>query len=264
MSIIVNNTAAVELASVIDETKEFLHRIADVEFEYADLNLRREHTIDLLLEQTGSVLGYWAMGHGHPMRGQMAPLAWIPRGVPKEHYGAHMAMGLSPLCDLWVREPYIPSLQKQKQVCHSRSEFHSDELWYSSELVSKHLDPLGIDNWMIAVRYPSENYWSSVTLFRTVGREDFTAADRLLLDLVLASKSWLHYRLPADFGAQAIDLSTRNASVLLMLLDGCSRKEIAANMNLTIHVVNDSIKAIYRHFGTSSATELAARFLRGT
>jgi DNA-binding NarL/FixJ family response regulator len=48
-----------------------------------------------------------------------------------------------------------------------------------------------------------------------------------------------------------------------MLLDGCSRKEIAAKMSLSLHIVNDSIKAIYRHFGTSSATELAARFMKG-
>ena len=217
MSIIVNNTAAVELASVIDETKEFLHRIADVEFELADPNAWRERAIDLLVEQTGSVVGYWAMGHGHPMLGQVAPLAWAPRGVPTEQYGKYMEFCLSPLCDLWIRAPYIPSLKKQKQVCHSRSEFHTDEVWNRCELVAKHLHPLGIDNWMVAVRYPTENIWSSITLFRATGRSDFSATDRMLVDLVLASKSWLHYRLSADVGAQASELNSRNATVLLMM-----------------------------------------------
>jgi DNA-binding CsgD family transcriptional regulator len=217
----------------------------------------------LLLEETGSVVGYWAMGHGHPMQGQIAPLTWIPRGVPHEQYADHLAMGLSTCCDSWVRQPYIPSLQQHKQVCHSRSEFHSDEEWQGSELVTKYLQPLGIDNWMIAVRYPAEDNWSSLTLFRAIGRPDYTAADRILLDIVLASKDWLHYRLSTAVQVKASELTNRNASVLFMLLDGRSRKEIAANMNLSLHMVNDSIKSIYRHFGTSSATELAARFLRG-
>lgn len=122
---------------------------------------------------------------------------------------------------------------------------------------------VGIDSWMIAVRYPSETTWSSITLYRAVGRADYSPVERALVDVVLASKAWLHFRLSSNHSRQSSELNSRNATILLLLLEGCSRKEIAAQIEVTLHIVNDSIKAIYRHFGTSSATELAAKFMKG-
>ena len=49
---------------------------------------------------------------------------------------------------------------------------------------------------------------------------------------------------------------------MLLLLDGFSRKMIAAQMSLGEDTVGDHIKNIYRHFQVNSATELAAIFLR--
>ena len=41
---------------------------------------------------------------------------------------------------------------------------------------------------------------------------------------------------------------------------GTPRKEIAADLGLSLHTVNDHLKQIYRHFGVRSQVELVARF----
>jgi len=50
--------------------------------------------------------------------------------------------------------------------------------------------------------------------------------------------------------------------VLLMQLDGLSRKDIADRLQITIDTVGDHMKKIYDHFGVSTTGKLAALFLR--
>jgi DNA-binding CsgD family transcriptional regulator len=96
-----------------------------------------------------------------------------------------------------------------------------------------------------------------------VNKPCFTDRECAMLDLASATIRWLQSshanaeNIPSHSG-----LSPRNTEVLYLLLDGRSRKEIAAALNMTTHIVNDCIKQIYSHFGATSATELAAIFLR--
>jgi DNA-binding NarL/FixJ family response regulator len=57
-------------------------------------------------------------------------------------------------------------------------------------------------------------------------------------------------------------LTPRQRVILMMLLDGMSRKQIAIHVGTTLHTVNDHCKALYQHFGVNSATELASKFLK--
>jgi DNA-binding CsgD family transcriptional regulator len=59
-----------------------------------------------------------------------------------------------------------------------------------------------------------------------------------------------------------VDLTDRQRLVTLLLLDGHSRKLIAANLGITEDTVGDHIKSIFKRFKVNSTTELAAIFLR--
>ncbi len=56
----------------------------------------------------------------------------------------------------------------------------------------------------------------------------------------------------------AHDLSPRQREVLDLLLTGKNGKQIAADLRLSVHTVNDYIKAIYRRYDVSSRAELLA------
>ena len=160
-------------------------------------------------------------------------------------------------------QPIRELLKKQDHVTVSRSIIWSDAEWSSESFVTALLHPLDWDNWLISVRYLTSDTWTSMTFFRSLGRPDFEASDLELVELVMSSVEWMIPKVsesvpPATF----IDLSPRLRSVMLLLLDGQSRKQIAANLGITLNTVNDHCKEIYHRFEVNSATELAARFLK--
>lgn len=59
----------------------------------------------------------------------------------------------------------------------------------------------------------------------------------------------------------ATHLTPRQREVLRHLLRGSAAKEIASSMNISQHTVNEYIKALHRHFGVSSRSELLAMFV---
>jgi DNA-binding CsgD family transcriptional regulator len=82
------------------------------------------------------------------------------------------------------------------------------------------------------------------------------------LHAVFQHVGWLH---PADVspaGRTAITLSPRERQVMMFLMDGNSRKEIAAKMGLSPHTLTDYLKEIYRKFEVRSRAELLAKFIR--
>ena len=175
---------------------------------------------------------------------------------------AFFVIGMRDEMDIWLRIPYIPFLNKHRQVCRARHHFWSDEIWKSCSLRTLLVEKTGLSEWMTCVRYPTPQLWSCVSLFRFDGSTCFSELERFILDMACAGISWLQcdsHRLP-DQGLT--DLNERQSQVFHSLLQGRSRKEIASTLSLSIHVVNDLIKQIYQLFGTTSATELAALFLK--
>jgi len=59
-----------------------------------------------------------------------------------------------------------------------------------------------------------------------------------------------------------VSLTSRQRIVLMMQLDGLSRKKIATRLQITVDTVGDHMKKIYEHFGINTTGELAALFLR--
>jgi len=79
----------------------------------------------------------------------------------------------------------------------------------------------------------------------------------------MGSISWMQPRVSESVPAETfVGLTPRQRTVMLQLLDGQSRKQIAQSLGITVHTANDHIKAIYEHFQVRSATELAAKFLQ--
>jgi DNA-binding CsgD family transcriptional regulator len=100
-------------------------------------------------------------------------------------------------------------------------------------------------------------------MMRRIGDPPFRKADHQLVDLALRSIPWLEatldYSLPVE---PCVALTSRQRIVLMMQLDGLSRKEIANQLQISTDTVGDHVKRVYEQFGISSIGELAALFLR--
>lgn len=105
---------------------------------------------------------------------------------------------------------------------------------------------------------------SAISIHRKMDRPFFSERESRLAHILLSEIPWLHPR-----GANAGDvgavpsLSPRKRSVLMLLVAGQTRAEIATHLGLSPHTVNGYVKEIFGHFGVNSQAQLAARFLAG-
>jgi len=130
-----------------------------------------------------------------------------------------------------------------------------------------HIERIGFDAFMYSTVPLMERdgapICSTALLFRKPGRPEFDERDARLVHLVISECGVLH-RDGLDI-AQVDDvgeLTPRQRSVLVMLMDGLSQKQVAQRLGIGHHTVGDHMKAIYRHFDVESRAELMRRFIQ--
>ena len=147
----------------------------------------------------------------------------------------------------------------------TRQQLVPDRVWYAHPTVRKYRLDVGIDDFLYSL-YPlgEPGCISAIGLYRHVGRPRFSARDRRLAHILLSEVPWLHADgLFDDAGKSVPELSPRRRSVLVMLLNGMSRKEIAYALDISQHTAKDHIEAIYAHFQVDSQIDLVRRFYCG-
>jgi DNA-binding CsgD family transcriptional regulator len=248
--------SAADAIDLLAATVELTARTADIE-------RRRAEWLDWLLEQVGAEGGFWCWGRGHPLAKGVTPVSTVVRGFTSEEWFALASAGLSPEADVVYRDPYVPFLESSNLVCLSRSMVWSDAEWLAMPFRSETLQRAGFENWLIGVRYVGRDTWCCVSLHRRFGRPDFSSRDVSLVAVAVGGISWLSAepaeRIPAEVFEK---ITPRQRMVMLCLLDGLSRKQVAGRLGITINTVNDHVKCLFQQFDVSSVSELAARFLK--
>jgi DNA-binding CsgD family transcriptional regulator len=90
------------------------------------------------------------------------------------------------------------------------------------------------------------------------GDPRFTEEDRELTRL-FHHEVLCRFALPHQ-GIEVVRLSPRERQMLTGLLSGRRRKEIAADVGLSLHTVNDHVRSLYRRLGVSGLPELYQRY----
>jgi len=244
----------------IHELVGFLTQSESIALPIAD---RRELLVKRLAGWVGSASGFWSWGRGIPLESNITPVATIVTGFSKEQLSRFPEVALSDQTVRLFNQPIRELLRKQDHVTVSRSMIWNDSEWSSDPFVRNVLHSLDWDNWLISVRYLTSDTWASMTFFRSLGKPDYEPTDLELVELVMSSVEWMKPKVSESVSPSTfVDLSPRLRSVMLLLLDGQSRKQIASSLSITLHTVNDHCKEIYHRFEVNSATELAARFLK--
>jgi DNA-binding CsgD family transcriptional regulator len=248
----------------LDLAKGWLDAIAASERVAVNMRQRRLAALDRLREGTQSVAATWMTGTGHWGQGNAQCVAWLQSGLSGEVEKRMAAMQASFEFERWLRHPCAVGSTYQGQTCQRRCDVHREEEWYACRLYRESFRVLGIDDWLTVIRCRGLNGWSALTLYRDHRLTPYSVPQRDAIDLVFAAKHWFQSDLPSVAMDGCQRLKRRERQVLQLLLDGQPRKSIASRVGLSLHMVNDSIKAIYRTFGTRSAVELASLFLQGS
>jgi DNA-binding CsgD family transcriptional regulator len=104
---------------------------------------------------------------------------------------------------------------------------------------------------------------SGIGLHRCPEQSPFGPREVRLAHIVFSEVPWLHEAVPAETGVSVHPISPRLQTVLTLLIDGQVPKEIARELELSVHTIRDYIKNIYRHFEVSGREELMRRFMVG-
>ncbi|WP_265594119.1 helix-turn-helix transcriptional regulator [Haloferula sp. BvORR071] len=123
----------------------------------------------------------------------------------------------------------------------------------------------GVGELMISACPLKTGELGGVGVYRAVGAPEFDLRHARIVHIVLAEVPWLN-----DVAWQEEEqptllpkLSPRRRTVLNLVLEGHSRKEMAAQLGISIHTLDGYVKDIFRHFGVHSQAGLIARFHSG-
>jgi DNA-binding CsgD family transcriptional regulator len=111
---------------------------------------------------------------------------------------------------------------------------------------------------------PQDGMLSAIALYRRHGKTSFDSREARIAHIILTEVPWLHTEGWTTLPSAAVPLLARRPrTVFNLLLQGLSRKQIAAGLKISEHTVNDYVKAVYRHFSVSSQSQLIRRFYCG-
>lgn len=246
-----------------ESIKSLFLAVTGIEQQSADLGTRRVSVLERIASLTGAEGGFWGWGRGNPVETTIAPVVGIPFGFTPAEWPVIMEASLDEDGRNFFARQIADRLQENPHVSVTRSLLYSDSQWYEIPSYRRHLEPIGWDDWMTSVIYLADDTWCCLTLWRRAGRLPFQSAELAILDIALGGILWLHPRISESVPAESfVDLTPRQRMMMIYLLDGLSRKQIAASLGISLHTVNDHVKSLYERFQVHSATELTARFLK--
>ena len=257
MSHTIDASAAGQLLRAVVEIADGGRALAD----------RRQALLECLAELLHADSGHWVWGRGRPDDDRRLAVGFIPFGYSDDELKALHQFAL---------DPQVQEELQQLLLAHLRQHPREDGVWsvIMAEVLAAHKYPpdnrivqsmqrIGVAHWMQGGRYLPNHTFAVVVLGRRQERPAFSAADKDLIDLAMASVPWLWANPEETVPQDAVEvLSPRQRAVMFLVLDGLSRKKIAARLSISEETVNHHMKAIYQHFHVQSATELAALFLR--
>ncbi|MDF1741234.1 MAG: helix-turn-helix transcriptional regulator [Verrucomicrobiales bacterium] len=105
---------------------------------------------------------------------------------------------------------------------------------------------------------------SAIGVYRQFSSERFTTREAQIAHIILSEVHWLHEQgWPWSSAVQVPQLPLRCRLVLNLLLEGLLRKQIAEQMDISVHTVSGYVKQLYDYFQVNSHPELIAKFRSG-
>jgi DNA-binding CsgD family transcriptional regulator len=160
-----------------------------------------------------------------------------------------------------VQAPIAELSKEQRHFTVQPLELVAAEVW---DRLGQTYYSLGLQHCLVSVYPVASHILSCVGLHRSAERGPFSERERMITHVVLQQVDWLHRHgtdVPAKDGV--LPLSARERQVLIFLLGGDSRRQIATKLGLSEHTITDYMKNIYRQLRVNSRGELLALFISG-
>ena len=245
-----------------DDVRKIVRLLGEVAILNGDIPLKRRHLVTGLAALVGADVWVWSLARLE-QAGAPAAIYWILDGgwVSEDQRTLSFRSNFAP------ESREIGAIVLKPQPHHrtrTRRQLLTDDAWYGSGFYQAFRMPADLDDFMYSLYPLGGGVESSISLHRRVGEPAFSDRDRCIVHVITSEIDWLH-RSGSDVpGVKTlVQLSPRLREVLLMLLTGDSRKQVAFKLGLSEHTVGDYMKALHKHFDVNSRGELLAKFMQG-
>jgi len=172
------------------------------------------------------------------------------------------------LSDIYENMDYSRGIMfSGRSMVYRETDIISDEKRVQTEYYQRVYKP---NNWHYALQMifgRNKHFLGVVTLYRTIGKEDFTYEDVFLMDML---KDHMAYRLSQDRNNQmtsqekltltqavkTYDLTKREQTILQLLLQGMENTEICDRLSITVNTLKKHILNIYRKLGIRNRVQM--------
>jgi DNA-binding NarL/FixJ family response regulator len=164
-----------------------------------------------------------------------------------------------------LTDPYmVPSVTyhlTHNVSSYLRSECLDDDTWYNSEYTQKYHKNINIDHPLCYTISQGDNLNCGILVFREWQGTPFNEEERDFMDNVFSRLPWLFLKEQQINKSLFADLTAHQHKVLLFLIDGYGKKELAEHLHISENTANDHIKKIYKIFQVKSYGELMKIFI---
>ncbi len=225
---------------------------------------RKRDLMNGLCELIDADLWTWLISSGARNPKGPTPVSFT-HNIVGDRYANYLTAMLDPQNPPPYNEHAAREFMQGRPFTRRRVQWLTDREWYESAFMKNVGIPNGVDDFISSVFPLGPDSFSGLGLARAAGKSPFSERDTRIVHIILSEIDWLHAaELPDEQVQQdAPKLTPRQRAVLLYLLEGKSRQEIAGDLGISAHTANDHVKAIYKCFDVNSHPELLRRFRNG-
>lgn len=245
------------------DVRAIVRLLGEVSINPGDLPEKKRHLMDGLCRLVDADSWAWALATRMQPGELPVYVGFQHGGFSEEEFARYLAIHTRPE-QASVTEPYARELvQHGTHITRTIQQIILDESKWDSP-IARAWEECGFYAVCASHMPVGQGAYSGIALYRRFGRPRFDSREARITHIVMSEVPWLHYDgLPEDRSQKVNTLSPRLWLVHECLLQSFSRKQIAANLGISINTVNGYVNDIFRHFGVQSHTELLHRFYHG-
>jgi DNA-binding CsgD family transcriptional regulator len=248
----------------LEDVKAIVRMLADIAIHQGSIGEKRKALLCNLAALVKSDAWFWVHSGGAARDNTPMMFSMVDGGWRDEHQrGMILQSHYTPGAAV-INEHFQIHAAGMRHVTRTRRDVVSDEIWYACDFYKNHWLPAHVEDFLFDVYPIGDGVISGIALHRERGKALFSDRERCLVHLLTSQIDWLH-RAGTDVPAagKVGALTIRQRAVMLLLLQGEGRKQIARKLSISEHTVGDHLKAIHTHFSVSSRGELLAQFISG-
>lgn len=245
------------------DVRDIVRLLGDVVVSGGDFSGVKRRLVEGLCRLVDADAWTWSLGCTAQPGEQPIYLGLAHGGLDEARYASLLLAAGHP--DMaWTSEKLLGEMRQHAGHITRLRQQIVDEPAFAASGVNGYLRDADIGPFIFSLRPIDDRAVSTICVYRRKDAPAFSERHSRIAHILLSELPWLHEQgWPADRGATVPRLSPRLRLVLNLLLDGRTRKEIAASLSLSEHTVAQYQKAVYSHFGVSSHTTLLRRFQMG-